>query len=138
MMQAATSIQKAHSLMRGMKMKTLTIASSVITKEIMNPKPIAVSPGHNHATKEAPDARWTPGPPPESGGMGSDRSGWQDNVYPQMLARTSYQKEVCGPTEAGSFLHIIFECHAFRIVLIEPSLRCFLAAGWQVTCHLMR
>ena len=67
MMQAATSIQKAHSLMRGMKMKTLTIASSVITKEIMNPKPIAVSPSHNHATKEAPDARETPGPPPKRG-----------------------------------------------------------------------
>jgi hypothetical protein len=67
MMQAATSIQKAHSLMRGMKMKTLTIASSVITKEIMNPKPIAVSPGHNHATKEAPDARETPRPPPKRG-----------------------------------------------------------------------
>jgi hypothetical protein len=65
MMQAATSIQKAHSLMRGMK--TLTIASSVITKEIMNPKPIAVSPGHNHATKEAPDARETPRPPPKRG-----------------------------------------------------------------------
>jgi len=30
-----------------MKMKTLTIASSVITKEIMNPKPIAVSPGQS-------------------------------------------------------------------------------------------
>ena len=74
MMQAATSIQKAHSLMRGMKMKTLTIASSVITKEIMNPRPIAVSPSHNHATKEAPDARETPRPPPKRASLGYETS----------------------------------------------------------------
>jgi hypothetical protein len=40
-MYAATAIQKAYSLTRGMKMNTLTIASSVIIREIADPKLIA-------------------------------------------------------------------------------------------------
>jgi hypothetical protein len=57
-MYAATAIQNAYSLTRGMKTKTPTIASNVIIKEINDPKLIATSPGCSRmAGQDLPDDR---------------------------------------------------------------------------------
>ena len=58
MMYAATIIQKAWSLTKGMKMTTLTIASSVMVREIAELKLMA------SAQRNGSRTRMTPGPPP--------------------------------------------------------------------------
>ena len=78
MMYAATIIQKAWSLTKGMKMTTLTIASSVMVREIAELKLIANAQRNGRRTPEdaGATAEW---------GLGALR-------YSRSLVRTSYQK----------------------------------------------
>ena len=79
-MYAATVIQKAWSLTKGMKMTTLTIASSIMVKEIAELKLIASAQRNGRRTLDdaGATAEW---------GLGALR-------YSRSFVRTSYQKSV--------------------------------------------